>query len=310
MTRCDRLRLLNCGSCPGTKRAATSRSVPSVALLRLIAAIISLSSAADLNAQRPVTGSIRGQVLREEDRTPLRGSRVQLTGVVPARSSNAKGEFSFDRLSPHSYHLRVISLGYAPVDTLIVVRPGAVERVTVIMRAAPVQLAAVTVREAANPCASWADSSSAYDPTGLCAPKKPPTKPCGALFVVSLTTMICTSGEMLVMTAVYREATFLGPHSQILEAAQEAVRKLGMAIARVRQLNDATWLITGSGVTHEAGTDSIRVELQEVDGHDTTVRVTLRAYTALGTRRQEDAARSLLAGIRRKINSKARSLLY
>jgi hypothetical protein len=279
------------------------RSAPVIRLMRgvalIVALIVALGAPVMLLAQTPVTGSLAGRVLREGDGNPLPGSRIELVGFFPPRRLQAKGDFRFDRLAPGNYRVRIVSLGYLPVDTVTSVVSGVVRRLVVNMHAVPVQLSAVTIRTSVAACEDGS-RSTAGDEATPCQPKKP-AKPCGAIVVLGMNTLLCTSSQLLVRTSVIRQETFLGPHPQILEAAQQAVTLAGLITERVLQLNDATWLILGRRGAKADDTGWARVEVEEVGADDTTVRVSMTALAALGTGRQSDDARALLATIKRRI---------
>jgi len=250
-------------------------------------------------------GSITGTVLREADDRPIAASRAQLLGITPVRPSNAAGVFTFNRLWSGAYRLQVAAIGYVPFDTVVTVRPGAAVRIRVRLRAAPVELSSMTIREAATVCPQGFYLTGARGRGAKpCAPVIPPKvgTACGRILVIGMTSMICTSPELLVRTTVHHEETLLGQNSRIVRAAQEAVTNFGLRLEQVRQLNDATWLIVGRGIPHGADTASVRIELQEVGPDDTKVRVSLVALAALGTRRQADAARELMASIRQRMD--------
>jgi hypothetical protein len=250
-------------------------------------------------------GSITGTVLRQADNRPIPSSRAQLVGITPVRPSDAAGVFSFNRLWSGAYRLQVSAIGYLPFDTVVTVRPGAAVRIKVRLRAVPVELSSVTIREAATVCPEGFYRTGARGRgTKPCAPVITPSPgtSCGRILVIGMRSMICTSADLLVRITVRHEETLLGQNSRIMQAAQEAVTKSGLKIEQVRQLNDATWLIIGRGIPHGADTASVRIELQEVGPNDTKVRVSLVALAALGTRRQADAARQMVAIIRQRMD--------
>jgi len=239
--------------------------------------------------QKAPAGSVSGSVVTQEEGRPL-PARVWLVGAARPGVPNARGSFRFDGLAPGRYHLRATYIGFVPVDTVLSVRSGSVLRLVVRLIATPVVLNAVTVREAAKP------------PPTVTPPKPAKLKPlvdCGRLFVVSATTVLCTSPQMLARTTVYRDEAFLGSNSLILEAAQEAVSHAGFVTERLLQLNGQTWLISARDPLRPAGIGTVRIEVEETGAHDTTVRVSLTSAASVSRQEQRDRALAYLSTIRR-----------
>ncbi|MEO7986526.1 MAG: SusC/RagA family TonB-linked outer membrane protein [Gemmatimonadales bacterium] len=85
------------------------------------------------------TGSITGKVTDQAGGAPLEGARVLITGTNRIESSGREGQYTFRNVSPGSYQLRVLRLGYRP-DTGSVAVTDAAVTLDFAMEAAPVQL--------------------------------------------------------------------------------------------------------------------------------------------------------------------------
>ena len=112
--------------------------------------------------------------------------------------------------------------------------------------------------------------------------------------------MLCLTPESLRNTVVHEDETFTGPHSLILEAAQEAVKDLGFVTERILQLNDRTWLIVAHDRLHPADSGAVQLEVEQTGTIDTRIRVKL-ATVAWGKKEQLDRAQVFLAAIRRRL---------
>lgn len=245
-----------------------------------------------LSAQTAPTGSIGGLVFRQDEGTPV-PARVWLVGAARPAVPNARGSFRFDRLPPGRYHLRATFIGFVPVDTILSVSTGAHLRLVIGLKARPVELTAMTIREAAKP----PETVKPSPPAKL----KKPVLECGRLVAVSLMMTLCTSPQMLPRTTVHRDKEFLGSNSLILRAAQEAVPHVGFVTERLIQVNDRTWLITARDASRPEGIGSLRVEVEETGAHDTTVRVSLTSAVSVDRREQRDRAQAYLSTIGRNL---------
>lgn len=236
--------------------------------------------------QAAATASISGVVLSDDSVTPLR-ARVWLVAAARPKAPNARGTFSFEGLARGRYHLRATYLGFVPFDTTVSVASGAHLRLVIRMNAMPVELSSLTIRE-------------------TIPPKEPPPKPrkppivCARVLIVSPKALLCMTPETLVRTTVRQDATFLGSNTRIVEAAQKTVGQLGFVIEHQRSLNNQTWLIVAHERANPADTASARVEIEETDAHDTTVRVTLTT-ASWKKHEQRDRARAFLTTIDRNI---------
>lgn len=92
------------------------------------------------------SGVVHGFVREAETGEPIPSSSVVLDDG-PVRRVDRNGYFSFPRLAPGEHRLRVVALGYAPVDTVVVASSIPVE---ILLRPAPLELAGITV-EVARP---------------------------------------------------------------------------------------------------------------------------------------------------------------
>lgn len=257
----------------------------------------------DAEAQSTATGDISGQVLRDDDLRPLPGSRIQLVGVYPPRFPSAKGTFRFDRLFPSAYKIHVISLGFIPYDTIVVVKPRTVTSVTIRMKAVPVELSAVTITEAVKRCP---EGSAPTTDGSSCIARKPPAPPkrpmeCGPMMLVVPRTFLCTSNRMLPRKTLEDAASFSGSNWKILEAAQNAVANSGFVVESVLQMNERTWRISAHSFRRPADVEALKVDVVEVGPDDTDVRVSLYISSPLGQSDSEQPARQIVREIRRAL---------
>ena len=255
-------------------------------LAKCLIIAFAVSSSQSLGAQKPATGSIGGTVITVEEGRPL-PARVWLVAAARPHAPNARGTFLFEGLAAGRYHLRATYLGFVPVDTMLSVAAGAHVQLVIRMTAQPVELTEMTIRDTAKP------------PPPPPKPTPPPPH-CERFLVVSITTMLCLTPQMLRNTVVHEDETFTGPHSLILEAAQEGVKDLGFVIERVLQLNDRTWLIVAHDRLHPADSGAVQLEVEQTGTIDTRIRVKL-ATVAWGKKEQLDRAQVFLAAIRRRL---------
>ena len=85
-------------------------------------------------------GAVGGQVTDEATGGPLEAARVILTGPNRIETTNRDGRFLFRNVSPGSYQVRVLRLGYRPVTADAPVAPGETVDLAIAMTPAPVQL--------------------------------------------------------------------------------------------------------------------------------------------------------------------------
>jgi hypothetical protein len=70
------------------------------------------------------TGLIRGTVQDRNDKTPVRSATVKIQSVADSLSvvslvTDPKGHFEKSGLSPQSYHIKITSVGFEPLDTIV-----------------------------------------------------------------------------------------------------------------------------------------------------------------------------------------------
>jgi hypothetical protein len=87
--------------------------------LGLLTVLLALSP--PLAAQR--LGAINGSVLTAENRAGISGARVVLVGTPFTVTTNARGEFSFNGLTPGKYIIQASAIGYATLSSPIEVKP-------------------------------------------------------------------------------------------------------------------------------------------------------------------------------------------
>lgn len=97
---------------------------------------LALAAPSGLAAQ---TGSITGKVTDEAGGAPLEAARIIITGTNRIETSGREGQYTFRNVSPGTYQLRVLRLGYRP-DTGSVTVTDAAATLDFAMEPAPVQL--------------------------------------------------------------------------------------------------------------------------------------------------------------------------
>lgn len=259
-----------------------------LSLVLILSAGGALVSASPGRAQTASTGSVEGQVLKNEDGRPL-PARVWLVGAARPGLPNTRGSFRFEKLKPGRYHLRATYLGYTPADTIFSISPGGRARIILRLSATPVQLSDMTIREVAKPPVP-------VPPTP--ALKRPPID-CGLLLVVGARQLLCTSAQALPRKTLVRGKEFFGGNSHIRQAAQFAVPQAGLIPEREIQLNDRTWLITARDPSRPVGLGIVRIEMEETGAHDTTVRIALTSAVFVSEQQQRARAQAYLARVER-----------
>ena len=127
-----------------------------LAVATLLAALLARTAAAQ---------QLRGTVLFADSTTPARATLVHAldsTGAVVARTlTTALGAFSFSLPSDGRYSVRVLRIGFRPLDVPAVrVALAGTPPLTIILRSAPITLPAIAVR-GERTCRSRTDSSLA-----------------------------------------------------------------------------------------------------------------------------------------------------
>lgn len=102
----------------------------------LVLMLITVAMAGSALAQ---TGSIRGVIRDRESNELLDYANVLLVGSTRGTMSLGGGTFMFSNLEPGSYTVRVLYLGYAPVDKTVSVAPGGVQTLAFDLEAVVVQ---------------------------------------------------------------------------------------------------------------------------------------------------------------------------
>lgn len=95
------------------------------------------------------TARLSGQLLAD-DRTPVVGAEVTLTGASLVARSDSSGRFVLDGITPGAVRVQTRAVGYAPLDTTVTLRGGDTHILTLRMARAVQQLAPV-ITEAALP---------------------------------------------------------------------------------------------------------------------------------------------------------------
>lgn len=87
--------------------------------LGLLTALLALCP--PLHAQR--LGAINGTVLTASKRSGIEGARVTLVGTPFVVTTNSRGEFSFNGLTPGNYIIQASAIGYTTLSSPIEVKP-------------------------------------------------------------------------------------------------------------------------------------------------------------------------------------------
>ena len=105
-----------------------------------------------MRAQGAATHLITGVVLAQADQSPLPHAMVSMEPAGRETFTDDRGRFSFPRLSPGTYRVRAIHLGFSPAEQLVtIVSDSEVARVEIVLPAVRVRLAAVHIT-ADGPC--------------------------------------------------------------------------------------------------------------------------------------------------------------
>ena len=95
------------------------------------------------------TGALAGQVLDREASAPLPFAGVSIIGENTQRLTNEQGRFQIPGIAQGTIHLRIRRVGYAPVDTDVVIQPSATTEIAIRLTHIAVRLAAVQVTDEA-----------------------------------------------------------------------------------------------------------------------------------------------------------------
>jgi TonB-linked SusC/RagA family outer membrane protein len=85
-------------------------------------------------------GTISGQVVDATDRNPLEAARVVLTGTNQIETTNREGRFTLRNVTPGTYQVRVLRLGYKPATQAATVTAGGTASLAFSLDPAAVQL--------------------------------------------------------------------------------------------------------------------------------------------------------------------------
>lgn len=119
----------------------------------LVAAVLALSlSAGAARAQFPA--ELRGRVLSVEQRTPVPGATVELTGSGQRAVTGADGGFHMRGLPPGRHELRVLAFGYQEHRGEVRLENGRVQTVSVEIAPSPLTVEGVVARAEALPGAT------------------------------------------------------------------------------------------------------------------------------------------------------------
>ena len=113
----------------------------------LIIAMLALASsppAAPLSAQGS-TGTLRGQVTRTSPDGPVTGAQVFVVGTRVGGVTDAQGRYTFTGVPAGTQTVRVIALGFHPLNKTVVVAAGQTATLDFVVATAPVSLDEVVV---------------------------------------------------------------------------------------------------------------------------------------------------------------------
>jgi hypothetical protein len=123
-----------------------------------------LLCAPPVRAQGAPTYLFTGLVVSQVDQSPLPHAMVSMEPAGRATFTDDRGRFSFPQLSPGTYRIRAIHLGFSPVEqSVTVVRDSDVTRVQLALPAVRVRLAAIHIT-ADGPCETPGAPDPAKDP--------------------------------------------------------------------------------------------------------------------------------------------------
>ena len=108
---------------------------------RLPALLVLLASTGDLSAQ--AVGSITGRITDKAGGAPLEGAQVRVEGTNFGAMTNGDGRYTISRVTPGTYQLRVIRIGYLSTLSPVTVSAGAAATVSLALTKAPYQLEAL-----------------------------------------------------------------------------------------------------------------------------------------------------------------------
>jgi carboxypeptidase family protein/TonB-dependent receptor-like protein len=108
----------------------------------VLGALVLLPSATSAQARATVAG-----VVRDTAGVRVEEADVSIVALRLLTRTNDSGAFTLRRVHPGPTTIMVRRLGYSPRIVDVAVRPGAVETLTVVLEAVPVQLAGMSVTE-------------------------------------------------------------------------------------------------------------------------------------------------------------------
>ncbi len=115
----------------------------------LTALAMALGVAQSLDAQARL-GKIKGVILETQRRTPIEGARITLVGTDKAITTDARGEFLFDELEPGRYVIQATAIGYAILNSPLILKERETLEIEFEAEAEAVRLPELSVEEKAN----------------------------------------------------------------------------------------------------------------------------------------------------------------
>ena len=120
---------------------------PRWASLRTLLLWLGLASPAMAQAR---LGRIKGVILETQRRTPIEGARISLVGTPKAITTDARGEFLFDELEPGRYIIQAAAIGYAILNSPLILKERETLEIEFEAEAEAVRLPELSVEEKAN----------------------------------------------------------------------------------------------------------------------------------------------------------------
>ncbi len=96
-------------------------------------------------------GRIKGVILETQRRTPIEGARISLVGTERSTTTDARGEFTFDELEPGRYVIQAAAIGYAVLNSPLILKERETLEVEFEADAEAVRLPELSVEEKATP---------------------------------------------------------------------------------------------------------------------------------------------------------------
>ena len=123
---------------------------------------LALSFAGSLSAQGRLA-RIKGVILEGQRRTPIEGARISLVGTDRTITTDSRGSFDFADLEPGQYVIQAAAIGYAVLNSPLILKERETLEVEFEAEAEGVRLPDLSVEERSTngPMAQWLRRSPA-----------------------------------------------------------------------------------------------------------------------------------------------------